>query len=114
MFLRGIIENYVELMINVLLNYRFLNFDTGEEAASSYTTLVMLVLLTGAPILVTSILVYSKPSRLESRKALRAYGTIYEALNVRNDCALMYYPLFLLRRALFAIILIYYVNYPFQ
>ena len=59
MFLRGIVENYVELMINVLLNYQFLSFDTREEAASSFTTLIMLFILAGAPLLITSILVFN-------------------------------------------------------
>ena len=73
---------------------------------------MIISVLAVAPIFIASILVYSNPDRLERNKNIKVYGTIYEALNVRRNCALMYYPLFLLRRALFAITLIYFINYP--
>ena len=76
-------------------------------------TLLVLFIWIAAPLFITSLLVTNSKSNMKSQSTLNIYGTIYEAFNLNNDCALLYYPLFLLRRALFAVILVMLVNYPY-
>ena len=77
MFLRGIVENYVEILINALLNMQALHFDTSEEIASSLTTITVLFIWIAAPLLITTLLVTNSSSNMASPKTVKIYGTIY-------------------------------------
>ena len=101
---RAFILNFLELFLSVLLNLHFLSFAALPHILSSLVSLGLAVALLGLPFLFARILVST--ARKPTSSSMRQYGTLFKALHVERPLVLMYYPFFLLRRAVFALVLV--------
>lgn len=111
LILRGVIVSYASMVLACLLNVFKMKFSSIQSMISLFAAITFLIILVYLPIELMNILQrnYSKVHTLKFREQ---YSTIISELDVTTNLRYMYYPVFLLRRAIFVIILVLFANSP--
>ncbi|CDW80137.1 UNKNOWN [Stylonychia lemnae] len=112
MLLRGVIMSYVSMYLAFILGIFQMDLSTMENTVSAFTAIAFGIILTYLPILLMNIL-QRNYIRIETPKFMAAYSTIVSEVDLSHPIRYMYYPVFLLRRAIFAISLVMLNDKPF-
>jgi len=90
-----------------------MNLTTMENTISAFTAISFGIILTYLPILLMNVL-QRNYEKIQSPKFMLCYSTIVKEVDLSHPIRYMYYPVFLLRRALFSISLVLFANSPFN
>jgi magnesium-transporting ATPase (P-type) len=105
LLLRGFIMSYCSMFLAASLNLFKLSFQSLENTITSFVCITGALLLVYLPIQIMNIL-QSNYSRVKTEKFMLQYSTIIKELDTSRPIRYMYYPVFLLRRAVFAFVLV--------
>jgi cysteine-rich repeat protein len=113
-FIRFFTEGYLEISFGALLNVASFDMRSTTEICSlaiSLTTLIMWILF---PFMSFAFLFDKREAiKAENITYLKRFGTIYKDFRTDKEWyKFQYYPIFLLRRLIFAIFLIVFLDYP--
>lgn len=109
LLLRGVIMSYVSMYLAFLLGIFKMNLTTMENSISAFAAIAFGILLTYLPILLMNIL-QRNYEKIETEKFMIQYSTIVKEVDLSHPIRYMYYPVFLIRRALFAIELVIFAD----
>ncbi|CDW89486.1 UNKNOWN [Stylonychia lemnae] len=111
MLLRGVIMSYVSMYLAFVLGLFKMNLTTLENTISAFTAIAFGIILTYLPIQLMNIL-QRNYEKIQSPKFMLSYNTIVKEVDLSHPIRYMYYPVFLLRRAVFAISLVLFAEKP--
>ncbi|CDW87691.1 fu domain containing protein [Stylonychia lemnae] len=111
LLLRGVIMSYVSMYLAFILGIFQMDLSTMENTLSAFMAIAFGVILTYLPILLMNVL-QRNYEKIQSEKFMLSYSTIVKEVDLSHPIRYMYYPVFLLRRALFAISLVLFANRP--
>eukprot|EP00347_Sterkiella_histriomuscorum_P010294 403376857 len=111
LLLRGVIMSYVSMYLAFVLGIFKMNLTTMENTISAFFAIAFGILLTYLPILILNIL-QRNYEKVQTEKFMLSYSTIVKEVDLSHPIRYMYYPVFLMRRALFAIMLVLFANQP--
>lgn len=103
--------SYVSMFLAATLNIFNMDFSSLGNIVSAFTAIAAEILLIYLPIQILNIL-QRNYSKVKSEKFMLQYSTIMKELDISTPLRYMYYPVFLLRRAAFAILLVLFANSP--
>ena len=113
-FLRFFSEGYLEIYFGALLNVMTYDFNSPVEIASFVVSWTFLFLLVIFPFM-SAALIYDKRKQIREKNPvyLKRFGTMYQNFKLKGSWfSMQYYPIFLLRRLIFASFIIIAINYP--
>ena len=103
--------SFVSMYLAFVLGIFKMNLTTLENSISAFTAIAFGILLTYLPIHLMNIL-QKNYERIQSEKFMLQYSTIVKEVDLSHPIRYMYYPVFLMRRALFSIELVLFANEP--
>lgn len=113
-FLRFFTEGYLEIYFGALLNVITYSLHSSIEVVSFAVSVLFLLLLVVFPFM-SAALIYDKRKQIRDKHPLylKRFGTMYEPFKRKDSWLCMqYYPIFLLRRLVFATFIIAAIDYP--
>ena len=109
--LRTLLETALELQINAYLNIKHVNASVNKyDWGSLALAMLYSIIITLMPFWIFFKLLLNR-SKLQSERFNEKYGTLYGSFHNNIGCYL-YYPLFLIRRQIFAVLLIFLYEDP--
>ena len=108
-YIRFSFEAFLELSISCMLRIESFSFSTGSNSFHSIFSLVIVIFLVGFTLFVTIYLQVNFRSLNEEAKR-KKYEAMYLGLETRKRSALFSPVIFMLRRALYAGVLVYLVH----
>ena len=111
MVLRGVIMSYLSMYLAAILNVYAMNFDSLENTISLFASVAFTIALTYLPVQIMNIL-QRNYAKIQETKFMTQYSTIIKEVDLSHPIRYMYYPVFLIRRAVFALELLLLANYP--
>ncbi|CDW91263.1 fu domain containing protein [Stylonychia lemnae] len=111
LLLRGVIMSYVSMYLAFVLGIFQMNLTTMENTISAFTAIAFGIILTYLPILLMNIL-QKNYEKIQSDKFMLSYSTVVKEVDLSHPIRYMYYPVFLLRRAVFSISLVLFAEKP--
>ena len=105
-YIRFVLEAFLELSIVSLMRFRNFQFDTSSGAFNSTLSMVLMALLS-VFLLATFMTLGFKGHIVGSSEFQRRMGELTLGLRLKNSKALLYPSLFMLRRLLYAVVLVY-------
>lgn len=105
--------SFVSMYLAFLLGVYKMNLTTFENSVSAFSAIGFGIMLTYLPILLMNIL-QRNYSKIDTPKFMLAYSTIVKEVDLSHPIRYMYYPVFLLRRILFAAQLVIFAEQPQQ
>lgn len=103
--------SYVSMYLAFLLGIFKMDLTTMENTISAFTAIAFGIMLTFLPVHLMNIL-QRNYERIETEKFMLQYSTIVKEVDLSHPIRYMFYPVFLLRRALFAIELVIFADTP--
>eukprot|EP00347_Sterkiella_histriomuscorum_P005534 403356244 len=113
LLLRGVIMSYVSMYLAFILGIFQMDLTTMENTISAFSAIAFGIILTYLPVLLMNIL-QRNYEKIQTDKFMISYSTIVKEVDLSHPIRYMYYPVFLMRRALFAISLVLFANNPVQ
>ncbi|CDW72739.1 UNKNOWN [Stylonychia lemnae] len=113
LLLRGVIMSYVSMYLAFVLGIVQMNFETMENSISGFSAIAFGIILTYLPIQQMNIL-QRNYEKINTEKFMLSYSTIVKEVDLSHPIRYMYYPVFLIRRAVFAIQLVILSEMPFE
>ena len=104
--LRFIIEYFVPVFISVFLNIRFLSFEEAFDYLSLIASLAFSILMIGIPSYF-GFKLYKNRAHLEDPEVIERYDVLYDGLKTTSPLALLANQVFMLRRLLMVIVLVF-------
>ena len=111
-YIRFWLEAYLELSLSSFIRFKSFNFDNGSEIFHSIFSSVLLLLLL-ASLTFSLIFLQVRYPTLAYEKTKEKFGDLYLGLKTSSRCSLLTPFLFMLRRTLYAAILVYWVERPY-
>ena len=108
-YLRIGMETYLELAVVVLLRFRHLLFSTYSEIIHSSIAIILMLIVVALPVFIL-IFTQLKFAELESPKLKSMCGDLYLGIKTKERTAILYPFKFLLRRILYALVLVNWVD----
>ena len=105
-YIRFVLEAFLELSIVSLMRFRNFQFDTSSDAFNSTLSMLLITLLS-VFLFATFITLWCKRRMVGSSAFQRRMGELTLGLRLKNSKALLYPSLFMLRRLLYAVVLVY-------
>lgn len=92
--LRGFVEQYLEFILQLIINSKFMKFSNRDQFIAS---LIAFVFCTASLLLpfITMAIIYSNRKRVGSQKWRRSFGMLTEESSTYTILQLYYYPLFM-------------------
>jgi hypothetical protein len=117
MFLYGFIirlfvENFMSIFISCVLNYMEPNRSTYGEITSLVFAIGLLVFMFVIILTTTYSMLFKKRQELNEDEVKREIGSFYEDLRVDSLGALLYTPIYILRRLIFCILILTIPQHP--
>ncbi|CDW89713.1 fu domain containing protein [Stylonychia lemnae] len=113
LLLRGVIMSYVSMYLAFILGIFQMDLTTMGNTISAFAAIGFGIILTYLPILLMNIL-QRNYQKIQTVKFMLSYSTIVKEVDLSHPIKYMYYPVFLMRRALFSISLVLFANSPFN
>ena len=113
-FLRFFTEGYLEISFGAILNMSQWSFDTPQEIISFILAFIASIFLILFPF-ISAAQLYDKRKEIKDQNELylKRYGTMYKHMNEEASWAnTMFYPLFMVRRAILVLSIIFLTDYP--
>jgi len=111
LILRAMLISYVSMYLAFILNIYEMKLSSVPNIASAFIAMAFGLVLTFLPIQFMNIL-QRNYEKINSEKFQSAYSTIIKELDTSHTIRYMYYPVFLIRRAVFAIMLVLLAGSP--
>lgn len=99
-----LLESYLDLCLFVMLNFRYINTETDGDFSSVAFAFIFSIFILGLPILTLVLM-----NKYEEGKS---YDILFEGLKKKSKWCLCFSFMFMLRRALFAAVLVFLGEYP--
>ena len=117
MFLYGFIirlfvENFMSIFISCVLNYMEPNRSTYGEITSLVFAIGLLIFMFVIIVSTTYVMMFKKRQELNEEVVKKEIGSFYEDLRVDSVGALLYTPIYILRRLIFCILILVLPQYP--
>jgi len=112
MFIRTLLQTFLIVSTSVMLTVQALQLESGSERNLMVISVAVLLVLVCTP-LVSGFKMAKHRKYLLVRKYKRRFSSLY--LNLKTDAraAVLYYPLFMLRRLLVSGVIAFLADYPF-
>ncbi len=111
LILRGVIMSYASMFLACFLNIFTLSFTSMANVASTFSAITFMLVLVYLPIQLMNIL-QNNYRRISTAKFMRQYSTIIKEMDTKSTLRYMFYPVFLIRRAIFVSLLVFFANSP--
>ena len=112
MVIRFIIEGYYEFAISVFLNIQVLRYNMLGDSLNAFFTIGFIFIVSVFPGFAVIFLLANKRN-LHKEAFEFKFGSFYESLKTKENWSLMFIPLFLFRRLILAIVLVFCAEFPF-
>ena len=103
--------SYLSMYLAAILNVFMMNFESLENTVSLFVSIAFAIALTYLPVMIMNVL-QRNYAKIQTPKFMIQYSTIIKEVDLGHPIRYMYYPVFLLRRAVFALQLVLLANYP--
>ena len=88
-------------------------FKGATNIFNALYSLAFLIFVTILPVLSIRILNKSKKKKkLDDKETIKNYGTLYSDLKVDSNWALYYWPVFMVRRVILSVVLVFFTKFP--
>ena len=112
-YIRFILEAFLELSIVSFMRFRNFRFDTSSDSFNSTLSMMLMALLSFS--LLASFITLGFKMRIVGSSAFqRRMGELTLGLSLKSPKALLYPSFFMLRRLLYAVILVYWLQWSNQ
>lgn len=112
LFLRTVMEGYLNFCISAFLAISKLSFDTADQIIDSIIGLLMLLLISVFPIFTLAFLYYNR-LKLENPDFKVRWDSLYDSVVVEKNYAILLCTFFVLRRLIYAVTLCYLQNHTY-
>ena len=109
--IRSTLEKYLEMSLLLMIKMYAINLENWFEVTGSMFSIVVLTLMTLFNLLVP-IFLHCKRSAFKEPEFISKYGSLVADLRVNELAARLYYMMFMLRRQIFTLLIVYVAKRP--
>lgn len=109
--IRLTLEKYLEMSMLLMIKMYAINLESWFEVTGSMFSIVLLTLMTLFNLLVP-VFLHCKKSVFKEPEFISKYGSLVADLKVNELAARLYYMMFMLRRQIFTVLIVYVAKRP--